>query len=116
VPIDKDWIARGTFAPRDLPGTVGVYELGDAGGQVFYIGYAGGKSLLGIRGAIVGHCSEDEPNPVIRARLASIRYEVTTTYLTRHLELLSRFVSELGALPDANQISQNSLPPLARFR
>lgn len=114
--INKPWTdARAIRAP-ELPGTVGVYELGDADGRVIYIGYAGGRSLFGLRGAIGAHCSQDEPNSTIREQLANIRYEVTTSYLTRHLELLSRYQEDNGRLPDANIAEGAALPPLARFR
>jgi len=115
VPINKPWMDCRGIGARDLPGTVGVYELGDADGQVIYIGYAGGRSLTGLRGAIGAHSTSDEPNSVIQRRLKSVRYEVTTSYLTRHLELLSRFNEDHNALPDGNVASGEPHLPLARF-
>ncbi len=116
MPINKPWISSQDVQPRDLPGTVGVYELGDADGQVIYIGYAGGRSLTGLRGVIIAHRGGDEPNAVIQSRMTNVRYEVTTSYLTRHLELLSRYSEDEGALPDGNIASVEPHPPLARFR
>jgi hypothetical protein len=115
VPIDKPWLDGRGLKASELPGTVGVYELGDADGVTIFIGYAGGRSLFGLRGVIGAHFGGDEPNPVIRERLTRFRYEVTTSYLTRQLDLLSRFNADHGGLPDANVLSSDALPPLARF-
>jgi hypothetical protein len=116
VPIDKPWTVCGNLRPKDLPGTVGVYELGDIDGQVIYIGYAGGRSLTGLRGKLIGHCSGEDPNAVIRSRVQSFRYEVTTSYITRHIDLLSRYNEKHNGLPDGNTASREPVPPLARFR
>jgi hypothetical protein len=115
MPINKPWMECARLDPKALPGTVGVYELGDAGGAVIYIGYAGGRSITGLRGVVVSHRGSEETNPIIRSRLTSVRYEVTTSYLTRHLELLSRYREAHGALPEGNIASGEPLPPLARF-
>jgi hypothetical protein len=116
MPISKAWIPRDRLNPRELPGTIGVYELADSNGEVLFIGFAGGRSLQGLRGAIAGHFSAEEPNRVIREKAASARYEVTTNYLIRRLELLSRYVEDFGRLPEANAIAGESLPPLVRYR
>jgi hypothetical protein len=116
VPISKPWIDCRNLDISELPGTVGDYELGDSNGQVIYIGYAGGKSHFGLRGAIAQHRGGEEDNPIIRERIANVRFEVTTAYLTRHLDLLSRHRVEFGALPAGNASSAASLPPLARFK
>lgn len=116
MPINKPWIARDGVSARDLPGTVGAYELADANGDVIYIGCAGGRSLFGLRGALLDHCSPEEPNPVIRSRLAAFRYEVNANYLLRRIELLSRFREDNERLPAGNEASGEALPPLARYR
>ena len=115
MPINKPWTAYAETAPKAIPGTLGVYELGDADGRVLYIGCAGGRSLFGLRGAIGGHFGVGEPNPVIRERARLFRYEVNTNYLVRRVELLSRCREDQGRLPDGNEASSEPLPPLARY-
>ena len=34
-------------------GNLGVYQLADAAQQILFIGYAGGKSLFGLKGEIL---------------------------------------------------------------
>jgi hypothetical protein len=116
MPIDKPWLLYDDLVPKQLPGTVGVYELGDSNGEVIFVGYAGGRSHFGIRGALVDHRSQAETNPAILARVDRFRYEVTTNYLIRHLELLSRFQEDHQKLPEANEPSRASLPPLSHYR
>jgi len=115
MPIDKPWTPRGHLRAKDLPGTMGVYELGDSSGEIIFVGYAGGRSLFGLRGQLTEHCSGEDPNPVIRARTAAYRFEVTTSYLIRRLELLSRFHEDHGRLPVGNEAASECLPPLAHY-
>jgi hypothetical protein len=115
MPIKKPWHRFPETVLREIPGTLGVYELGDAEGRVIYIGYAGGRSLFGLRGAIGAHFAGPEPNPVIRDRARVFRYEVNTNYLVRRVELLSRYREDEGRLPDANEASPEALPRLARY-
>lgn len=115
MPINKPWLRYAELRPRDLPGTVGVYELGTEEGETLYIGYAGGRSLFGLRGEIGAHFSDGELNPALQGRLSLVRYEVTTNYLVRHVELLSRYREDAGRLPAGNEASREPLPPLARF-
>jgi excinuclease UvrABC nuclease subunit len=116
VPIGKPWLDCRDLDLSRLPGTVGVYELGDSSGRVIYIGYAGGRSRFGLRGALAEHCGSDETNAVIREHVTDIRFEVTTAYLTRHLELLSQYQADFGVLPEANMADRAALPPLARLK
>ncbi|MEZ5559135.1 MAG: hypothetical protein R3E86_11435 [Pseudomonadales bacterium] len=91
--IDKLWQPA---ADADaLPGHMGVFELADAAGTTLLIGYAGGRSLFGLRGEVARALSE---NPQAR----SFRIEVTTAYLTRYQELLMWHQARYGALPGGN--------------
>jgi hypothetical protein len=106
------------FTPSDagsLPGNLGVYELGDADGRVIYIGYAGGRSLFGLRGAIAAHFGDAELNPIIRDRAALFRYEVNQMYMTRWQELLTRHRDTHGRVPDGNEAADEPLPRLGHF-
>lgn len=90
IRLEKPWLALDT-APQ-LPGQLGVYQLGDAAGQVLFIGYAGGRSLFGLRGE-VGDAGEQTPHATC------YRVEVTTAYLTRYQELLMLHRADHGELP-----------------
>lgn len=91
--MDKPWRP---FENLDaLPGHMGVYEIGDDDGVVLFVGYAGGRSLFGLRGEIQA--------AVERIPGASrFRYEVTTAYLTRYQELLMAHRAHSGHLPRDN--------------
>jgi len=115
VPIDKPWTPRDRLTAKDLPGTVGVYELSDRDGEIIFVGCAGGRSLFGLRGMLTEHCSGKDPNPIIRGRTAAYRYEITTNYLIRRLELLSRFHEDHGHLPAGNEAASECLPPLTHY-
>ena len=73
---------------------MGVFELADDGGEVVFIGYAGGRSLFGLRGELDAMRG--------RSRASLFRYEVNTAYLTRYQELLMVFVADHGRLPAEN--------------
>lgn len=116
MPINKPWTPYVEQEMRHLPGNLGVYEIGDADGAVVYIGYAGGRSLFGLKGVIRDHFSDRETNPILSQRAASYRYEINQMYLTRHTDLLMRHREDHGAVPDGNEASDQPLPRLGRFR
>lgn len=102
----KDWQAYADTplwgpAARKLSGSNGVYELADAAGRVLYVGYAGSRARFGLRGKLLDHFSEREPNPEIRGKARYFRYEVTSSYLSRWVEILGRH-NQAGTLPPAN--------------
>ena len=74
-----------------VPATVGVFEIADAAGTVVDMGYGGGREPFGIRGAI---------GPWLkRAGPWQVRYEVTSSYLTRFYELAMLHRARCGELP-----------------
>ena len=87
-------VLNGT-APLKVHGEMGVYQLADADQQVIFIGYAGGKSRLGLRGEI----SQFE---TVAPAAAFVRIEVTTAYLSRYQELLMIHQADHGGLPACN--------------
>ena len=115
MPLNKPWTRFDSTDARHLPGNLGVYELGDADGRVLYIGYAGGRSLFGLRGVLAGHFDAAEPNPVLRDRAVAFRYEVNQMYLTRWQELLSRYRADHGRVPEGNEAGAEVLPRLGRI-
>ena len=64
-----------------LRGNLGVYQLADASQQILFIGYAGGKSLFGLKGEILD---------AFQAHSTAVwaRWEVTSAYMSRYKELL----------------------------
>lgn len=79
-----------------LPGQLGVYQLSEPDGSIFYIGYAGGHSLFGLRSELQKWVEKRAGRP------ARFRYEVNMQYTTRHRELLMIYVSDYGRLPAQN--------------
>lgn len=94
IRLDKAWRPR-QFA-CELSGQLGVYQLGDADGNVLLIGFAGGKSAFGLRGEITGALQRV-------SGATHFRVEVTTAYLTRYQELLMLHQADYGALPAHNE-------------
>ena len=80
-----------------LRGNLGVYQLADAEQQIRFVGYAGGKSLFGLKGEV----------QVAVQRLPAatlVRWEVTTSYLSRYKELLMLHYHDYGELPPDNSL------------
>lgn len=92
--MDKPWLALTAGTAKKLPGQLGVYQLADEAGTVRYIGYAGGKSLFGLRSEVGKH--------VGREGLGHFRYEVNQQYLTRWQELLMLHAADHGDVPELN--------------
>lgn len=95
VRMTKAWRAVDSQALLALPGQLGVFQLADADGRLLFIGRADGRSTFGLRGVVA-----DATEKVSEA--TQFRYEVTTAYHTRYLELLMVAVADNGSLPPAN--------------
>jgi len=94
--LEKPWIDLNEAAVRSLPGQLGVYQLSEPNGPIFYIGYAGGRTLFGLRSELERWLRERSGKP------AQFRYEVNMQYISRHRELLMLHVADHGELPLAN--------------
>lgn len=91
IRLEKEWIELNEATAHDAPGQLGAYQLADADGTILKIGYAGARSLFGLR---------SELEAEVAAGVAThFRYEVTTAYLTRYDELLMVHVHDHGARP-----------------
>ncbi len=105
----KPWGIRMPWAPftgeRAVSGSTGVYEISDAEGHSLYIGAAGARDLFGLKGCIGAHASDPEAT--------QYRYEVTSAYLSRWMELLGRYQQEHGRPPPLNRSEET--PSLPRF-
>jgi hypothetical protein len=94
VRLDKAWTALTRETVADLRGELGVYQLADGEGRVLRIGFAGGRSLFGLRGELGAALAAGEA--------AAFRTEVTAQYLSRYEELLMVHMADFGALPPGN--------------
>ena len=96
--IDKPWQALSAENAGRLQGQLGVYQIADGSGKIVYIGYAGGKSLFGLRSELEKHVG----NPA----KTQFRFEVNMQYQTRYRELLMLHVLTHGELPELNRGEQ----------
>jgi hypothetical protein len=94
VRLEKPWKDLTAENVAKLAGELGVYQLADAEGRVLKIGYAGGRTLFGLR---------SELEAALRAGAAAkFRTEVTSQYMSRYDELLMVHKADHGALPADN--------------
>lgn len=110
--LQKPWQPYNEADARALPGALGVFEVGDAEGNVLYIGMAGGRSRFGLRSGISACFSPDCPNAALRGLARAYRYEVNQIYITRYVELLERHLHATGDLPPGNQEPGEYVPTL----
>ncbi|MFI4936457.1 MAG: hypothetical protein ACHP7N_17755 [Caulobacterales bacterium] len=94
VRLEKPWRELTAANVASLAAELGVYQLGDAQGRVLRIGYAGGRTLFGLR-------SELEA-ALAAAEAANFRTEVNAQYLSRYEELLMVHKADFGELPAGN--------------
>lgn len=91
VRLTNPWRALTAESLRLVPATVGVYEIASADGDVVDIGFAGGRSLFGLRGEL-SRWLENEGQ-------WQFRCEITSQYLSRYRELLMVHVADHGTPP-----------------
>ena len=95
VRLTKPWVAAAEVE-HTLKGHLGVFQLADESGEVIYIGYAGGKSLFGLKGEVTEALSQ-------YADAVSFRVEITASYLSRFRELMMVHVADHGVQPRCNE-------------
>jgi hypothetical protein len=78
--IRRAWVPLDAASVGSLPAQVGVYEIADGEGRVLALGYAGGRSLFGVRGELERELAQRGPG-------LAFRWEATSTYLSRYREL-----------------------------
>jgi hypothetical protein len=96
--IDKAWKPLTAAEADALPGQLGVYELGNDAGETVFIGYAGGRSLMGLRGEVGAMAAANSYGAT------KFRVEVNMQYLSRWKELLMVHRARDGALPPGNAL------------
>lgn len=101
--LDKPWLPLTAEQVGRLSGQMGVFQLADDGGRVTYIGFAGGKSLFGLRSELQKRLGT----------AAQFRYEVNNQYQTRWRELLMLHNAATGRLPELNR--NEPTPKLGRL-
>jgi hypothetical protein len=94
VRLEKPWRELTAANVAALAGELGVYQLADAEGRVLRIGYAGGRTLFGLRSELAAALAAGEA--------AKFRTEVNAQYMSRYDELLMVHKADHGALPPGN--------------
>lgn len=107
IRMTKPWQPLTPEAVRKLPGQLGVFQLADASGHVVFIGFAGGRSLFGVRSEIEKAMSD------LPAGAVQFRVEINQQYTTRYQELLMLHVHDHGQVPQGN--AGRPLPTLGRL-
>ena len=94
--LSTPWRPLTAEAVAPLQAQLGVYEIADAEGRVLFIGFAGGRSLFGLRGLLQEEIAKARPEA------AQFRVEVNQQYWSRQHELLMAHQADHGALPRDN--------------
>lgn len=92
IRLEKPWSPLTEEIVRLLPAQLGVYQLASSDGEIIYIGYAGARSLFGLRGELLARLGQ----------ATSFRVEVTASYLTRYRELLMLHHADNSCYPADN--------------
>jgi len=97
IRISKPFQPLTTENLQTVHGWLGVYQLAGPDATVYYIGYAGGRTLFGLNGELTSELAARGGRPAL------FRYEVNMQYLSRHQELLMLHVADHGELPPRNR-------------
>lgn len=98
VRLAKPWLTLDPELVAKLPGQLGVFQLANENHEVVYIGFAGGRSLYGLKGELDKWLG----------RWPFFRVEVNMAYRTRCRELLMVHFSEHGAYPTENTAKETT--------
>ncbi len=94
VRLEKPWRDLTAANVAGLAAELGVYQLANAQGGIVRIGYAGGRTLFGLRSELQAALAAGEA--------AKFRIEVNAQYLSRYEELLMVHKADFGDLPPGN--------------
>jgi len=97
IRLEKDWQELNTLNIASLAAQLGVYQLADSNRQIIYIGYAGARSLFGLRSTLTRDLEENPGQQLL------FRVEINMQYISRYEELLMLHVADYGAVPERNQ-------------
>lgn len=107
IRMTKAWAPLTPENVKKLPGQLGVFQLADAEGNVVFIGFAGGRSLFGVRSEIEKAMADGSSGAT------QFRVEINQQYTTRYQELLMLHVHDHGNVPAGNL--GKPLPTLGRL-
>jgi hypothetical protein len=107
VRLEKPWRPLDASEVARLTAQLGVYQVAEPDGEVVRIGYAGGRSLFGLRGELEREAAAREGRP------AMFRCEVNMQYMSRYQELLMVHLADHGVLPRENTERADRLGRLA---
>ena len=97
IRLDKPWTEFSKQSVSLLTGHLGIYQLGNARGEIIYIGVANARSRFGLRGELEKWLKTHDIG------ISFFRVEVTMAYKTRHVELLQIFLHDFKRMPLANK-------------
>jgi len=103
IRLEKSWMPLTAENLKPVKGQLGVYQLGSEAEGVTFIGYAGGKSLFGLKGEL--------ETRRLKGPDTCFRIEVTSAYQTRYRELLMIHIADHGEPPRDN----GELPRLGKL-
>lgn len=106
IRMTKPWTSLTAETVGKLTGQLGVFQLADADDRVVFIGFAGGRSLFGLRSEVAK--AADDVTGATRFRV-----EINQQYTTRYQELLMVHVHDHGDVPAGNK--GKPLPRLGRL-
>jgi hypothetical protein len=90
--LSKPWQALTEENVARIPGQLGVFQVADSTGKVQHIGFAGARTLFGLRSALQAELAARPPGSLFR-------YEVNMQYRSRYRELLMLHLADHGELP-----------------
>ena len=96
IRLEKAWRPITDEVVKGLAAQLGVYQISNNKEEIVYIGYAGGRSLWGLRGALQDKLAE-------LGEGYQFRIEVNQQYLSRWEELLKVHKGDHDALPPGNK-------------
>jgi hypothetical protein len=94
IRLNKPFLTLIADEVTKVSATLGVFELADDNDKVVYIGYAGGRSLFGLRGTLM--------DMIEKTSASQFRVEINSAYLTRYQELLMVHIADHDGLPIEN--------------
>lgn len=96
VRMDKAWQPLTDERVAQLPGHLGVFQLGDPDGNIVYIGCADARTRYGLREVVGAQLAAPA------AGATCFRTESTMAYRTRFAELVQVYLHDHGAPPIGN--------------
>ncbi|MDE0940943.1 MAG: hypothetical protein OSB58_00730 [Alphaproteobacteria bacterium] len=95
IRMEKPWQSLDATNAKKLLGQLGVYQISNDADEILYIGFAGGRSLFGLRGILQDELAK-------RGEGFRFRVEINQQYLSRWEELLKVHKADHNALPPEN--------------